>query len=93
MRVLIMTLMCLSLILVAAPSMALDAADVPRTSPKELKKKLDKGERVIVIDMRIGRSYTESPYRIKGDLRIRLNELAKRVGELPMGWEVVTYCT
>ncbi len=93
MRGFILVLLCLSLTLVAGPSMALDADDVPRISVEELKKKLDGGDRVLVIDMRVGRSYTESPYRIKGDVRIMIHEMAKRAGELPIGWEIVTYCS
>ena len=82
-----------ALVFTADPALAEGPAVAPRISPKELMAKLDGGEKVIVIDMRVGGSYSRSPIRIKGDLRIELPEIAKRAGELPMGWDIVTYCT
>ena len=82
-----------ALVFTADPALAEGPAEALRITPKELMAKLDGGERVIVIDMRVGGSYSRSPIRIKGDLRIELPEIAKRAGELPMGWDIVTYCT
>ncbi len=66
---------------------------VPKITVHELKKKLDADERVIVLDMRVGGSYTKSKVRIEGDVRMPLQAVEMRARELPMGYEIVTYCT
>lgn len=83
----------------ALPALAQDDHDhdskhlVPKITVQELKKKLDAGERVIVLDMRVGGSYTKSKVRIEGDVRMPLQSVDMRTRELPMGYEIVTYCT
>lgn len=75
------------------PLEPLESGQVPKITVHELKKKLDKGEKVIVLDMRVGGDYTKSPIKIKGDVRMPLESVEWRVKELPMGYEIVTYCT
>jgi hypothetical protein len=72
---------------------ALGPEDVSKITVHELKAKLDKGEKVIVLDMRVGGSYTKSNIRIEGDVRMPLEAVEMRAKELPMGYEIVTYCT
>jgi hypothetical protein len=73
--------------------LALSKEDVPMITPKELKAKLDRGEKVIILDMRVGGSYTKSKVRIKNDVRMSLETVGMRAKELPMGYEIVTYCS
>jgi hypothetical protein len=75
------------------PARALEPKDVPTITVHELKKKLDKAEKVIVLDMRVGGDYAKSKFRIKGDVRMPLEAVGMRAKELPMGYEIVTYCT
>jgi hypothetical protein len=72
---------------------ALSKEDVPRITVHELKAKLDRGEKVIILDMRVGGSYTKSKLRIKNDVRMSLETVGVRAKELPMGFEIVIYCT
>jgi rhodanese-related sulfurtransferase len=66
---------------------------VPRITVQELKAKIDKGEDVIIIDVRAGREYEESKIKIKGAVRIPIVKLDERSSELPRDKEIITYCT
>ncbi len=79
--------------LITSPALGFGPEDVKKISVHELKGKLEKGEKVIVLDMRVGGSYTESSLRIKGDVRMPLEAVDTRARELPMGYEIVTYCS
>ncbi|MBI1910548.1 MAG: hypothetical protein HYS21_00940 [Deltaproteobacteria bacterium] len=65
--------------------------DVPRITAQELKSKLDRGENVVIIDVRSRGSYEASRVKIKGAIRIPPDEIAKRAAELPMGREIDLY--
>lgn len=64
-----------------------------RITVKELKAKMDKGEDIVVLDVRQSRSYMESKVKIKGAVRIDPAQIEKRYKELPMEKEIITYCT
>ncbi|MBE9528358.1 MAG: hypothetical protein IME99_03865 [Proteobacteria bacterium] len=67
--------------------------DIERITPRELMRKLDRGEQVLIIDVRSSGAYAASTVRLPGDVRIAPDEIIGRVGEIPMGAEIVTYCT
>ena len=64
-----------------------------RITASELKQKLDKNEPVTIIDLRHSLDFLPDPYTIPGAIRIPLEELEKRRGEIPRDREVVLYCT
>ena len=66
---------------------------VPRISVQELKVKMDKGEDVVIVDVRAGREYDDSKIKIKGSIRIPIVQLEARRNELPRDKEIITYCT
>ena len=72
---------------------AKDVNAIGKTSAKTLKSKIDKGHKLVIIDVRTGTSWEHSKVKIKGALRIPYQEIAKRAGDIPMGSEIVTYCT
>ncbi len=73
---------------------AFSATDVvPRITVQELKAKMDKGEDIVIIDVRAGREYTDSKIKMKGAIRIPIVQLETRINELPRDKEIVTYCT
>jgi predicted sulfurtransferase len=75
-------------------SVVLSATDVvPRITVQELKAKIDKGEDVVIIDVRAGREYEDSKIKIKGAVRIPIVKLEDRISELPRDKEIITYCT
>lgn len=80
-------------VFLAAPSFAAGPADVPRITVDELRGRLDKGENIVIVDVRSRNSYNASKVKIKGSVRIALDEINDRAVELPMGKELVTYCT
>ena len=67
--------------------------DIPRITVEELKVKMDKGEDIVILDVRAGREYTESKIRIKGATRIPIVQLEARSSELPRYKEIIAYCT
>jgi len=69
------------------------ADNVPRITVQELKAKMDKGEDVVILDVRAGREYKDSKIRIRGDIRIPIVQLEARSNELPRDKEIITYCT
>jgi predicted sulfurtransferase len=75
-------------------SVVLSATDVvPRITVQELKAKIDKGDDVVIIDVRAGREYEDSKIKIKGAVRIPIVKLEDRISELPRDKEIITYCT
>lgn len=71
------------------------AADdgVPRITKEELKAKMDKGQDIIVLDVRTGRSYDGSNVKIKGAMRVSPDDVETRYKELSKEKEIITYCT
>ena len=65
---------------------------VARVTPEELKKKLDSGEDVMIIDVRHSLDFEADPYIIPGALRIPSEQL-ESYPEVPKDREVVVYCT
>ena len=64
---------------------------VARIPVEELRRMLDAGEEVVVIDVRGGLSSGDEP--IPGAVRIPLSELAARHKEIPRDRDIVLFCT
>jgi hypothetical protein len=75
-----------------APIHSLAADDFPRMTIQELKAKMDRGEKIVILDVRSGADYTSSKVKITGAVRIPLDQLNDRYKELPAGNEIITYC-
>ena len=73
--------------------MAKDVNAIGKTSVKDLKARIDKGHKLVILDVRTGASWENSKVKIKGAKRIPYPDIAKRAMEIPMGSEIVTYCT
>lgn len=61
-------------------------------SAADLKAKLDRGENLVLLDVRTGGEAEERPFRDPRVKRIPLGELRRRLGELPRDREIVVYC-
>ena len=81
------------IVMLAATAFALDPASVARITVEELKARLDRGEKITILDVRQPGSYNSSDSKIKGSIRIPPAEMAENISRLPMGGEIVTYCT
>lgn len=64
-----------------------------RIGPGELKRKLDAGEDVVIVDLRHPLDFEADPRTIPGALRLTAEELEEKHDAIPRGREVVLYCT
>jgi adenylyltransferase/sulfurtransferase len=60
---------------------------------EELRQRLERGNNVVVLDVRQPLAYAEYPGTIPGSVRIPPAELPDRYGELPRDRLIVAYCT
>ena len=79
--------------LFSGQALALGPQDVGRITPEELMASLERGDDVLILDLRSSGAYNASDSRIKGDMRIAPDELKEKMYLLPMGRQIVTYCT
>jgi len=68
-------------------------ARAPRMGQDEFRAKLDAGADMQVLDVRNPVDYAASGEKIPGAIRIPVDELEGRIGELDPAREVVAYCT
>ena len=66
---------------------------IPRITKEELKIKMDKKEDLVILDVRAADSYNTSNQKIKGAVRITLDELERDIKKIPAGKEIIAYCT
>lgn len=59
-------------------------------SPKEVKAKLDRGDKIVLLDVR--EPAEDDIARIEGRVLIPLADLPQRVGELDPSAEIIAYC-
>lgn len=64
-----------------------------RISAPELKSLLDRGEEVVIVDLRSGLDYQVGGVKIRGSIHIPPVEFEARYREIPAGGPVVMYCT
>jgi sulfur-carrier protein adenylyltransferase/sulfurtransferase len=81
------------IVMLAAAAFSQVLPEVQRITVEELKARLDKGDTITILDVRQPGSYNSSGFKIKGAVRIPPSEIAESVSRLPMGGEIVTYCT
>lgn len=64
-----------------------------RIEPEELKRRLDEGESVVILDLRHALDSISDPRVIPGAVRILPEEVEENAGTLPRGAEIILYCT
>lgn len=64
-----------------------------RLEPEELKKQIDAGEPVYIVDLRHPLELVPDPFTLPGAVRLSPDELATRHHEIPRDRDVVLYCT
>jgi membrane protein DedA with SNARE-associated domain len=67
--------------------------DIARIAPDELKRKLDAGEPIEIVDLRHAIDFEADPVTIPRATRIPVEEFDARHGEIPRDREIVLYCT
>ncbi len=66
---------------------------IARIAPEELKRRLDEGDNVMIVDLRHSLDFEAEPYTIPGALRLPPEELEHRHHEIPRDRDIVLYCT
>lgn len=66
---------------------------IARVSQDELKRTLDSGTPVVIVDLRSALDVTAAPFVIPGALRIAAEELERRHHDIPRDRDVVVYCS
>ena len=69
-----------------------DEAEVARMTVDELKAKLAKDEQTFIVDSRCPGSYDGSDKKIKGAIRLTVDEFADHLKEIPRDKDIVIYC-
>jgi membrane protein DedA with SNARE-associated domain len=64
-----------------------------RISAPELKELLDRGENIVVVDLRSEITYRVDGLKVKGAIHIPPHQFERRFKEIPTGRTVVMYCT
>jgi membrane protein DedA with SNARE-associated domain len=66
---------------------------IGRITPQELKKKIDDGEHLVIVDLRHSLDFEAEPETIPGAFRMDAKELEEKNDRLPRDREVILYCT
>ena len=66
---------------------------IARITPKDLMDKLTAGEIISIVDLRQPMDIEAFPHMIPGALRIAMEEIEERHGEIPRDRDVVLYCS
>ncbi|HEV8702402.1 MAG TPA: VTT domain-containing protein [Candidatus Polarisedimenticolia bacterium] len=66
---------------------------VARITPEELKERLDRGEPIVVVDLRHALDLDAEPHHIPGALHLTPDDIENRHEEIPRDRDVVLYCT
>ena len=66
---------------------------IERITKEELKKKMESGAPLTIIDVRNPVDYGKSKVKVKGAVRMTLDEVETRLAEFAPKIEVAAYCT
>ena len=64
-----------------------------RISAPELKRRLDRGDSLVIVDLRSDLGYQEDGAKVAGAIWIPPHDFEKRFAEIPPGRPIVMYCT
>ncbi len=67
--------------------------DAERISVEELREKMERGERLQVLDVRNRIDYMKSDSALPGAIRVPANRVAEHLNELDPTVETIAYCT
>jgi rhodanese-related sulfurtransferase len=66
---------------------------VKRITVDEVKRRLDRGEEIFIIDTRSPAAWNTSNIKIKGAVRIHYSDLESHLLEIPRDRMILAYCT
>ncbi len=65
---------------------------VARITPEEVKRRLDAGEDLVIVDVRAPFEFSTDPFTLPGALRLPLEQLEKEHHKIPRGRDIVLCC-
>jgi rhodanese-related sulfurtransferase len=68
-------------------------ADAPRITAAEVKRRMDEGEHVVLLDTRNPTAWAEADSMIPGAIRVPADDVDAYLRQIPRGPMTVTYCT
>ena len=83
--------LALVFMLVGSWATAAQAADIPRVSIDELKSMIE-DDSVVVLDVRSGRDWSSSEFKIQGAKHTDPSKISAWAGDLPKDKKLVLYC-
>lgn len=66
---------------------------IARITPDDLRKKIEAGEEVVVVDLRGSLDFAAAPQTIPGAIRLAAEQLDSDHNQIPRGREIVLFCT
>lgn len=66
---------------------------IARITPEELKRKIEAGEEVVVVDLRHSLDFDAEPQTIPGAIRLAPDKVEEGHNQIPRGREIVLFCT
>ena len=66
---------------------------IARISPEELKDRLDRGEEIVVVDLRHSADASEAGRSIPGAIRVAIDDIEQGHERIPRDREIVLFCT
>jgi rhodanese-related sulfurtransferase len=66
---------------------------VTRVTADEVKERMDRGEPLVFLDTRNPTAWGESDAKLPGAIRMSVDEVERRLEELPRDRTIITYCT
>ena len=67
--------------------------EATRVTADEVKERMDRGEQFTFVDTRNPQAWGEAETKLPGAIRVPADEAERRLGEIPRGRAVITYCT
>jgi rhodanese-related sulfurtransferase len=68
-------------------------SDNPRITVEEVRRRLDRGDRIVFVDARNPQAWGRAPTKLPGAVRVPVDDVRGHVDELPRNIPIVTYCT
>lgn len=65
---------------------------IARVTPEEVKHRLDKGEDLLILDLRHAVEFEAEPHTIPGAFRLSIEELEKQHQKIPRDREIILFC-
>lgn len=68
-------------------------SDTPRISVEELKRRMDAGQHLTIVDTRNPQAWQDAETTLPGAIRVTADDLKKNLKEIPKKNAVIAYCT